>query len=57
MSNRRQRLRKEVIKVWKDNTGSTGLRDTQYNELLDEYKVSNSFASLVWRKAKSDIEA
>jgi hypothetical protein len=55
MASKKQRLRKNIIKVWKDNTGTTNQRDTDYNDLCNKYKVSEAQASLTWPKAHGDI--
>lgn len=55
MASKKQRLRKEIIKVWKDNTGTTGFRDTDYNDLGKKRKASEAQASILWVKARADI--
>lgn len=55
MASKKQRLRNEIIKVWKDNTGSTAFRDTDYNDLGKKRKASESQASILWVKARADI--
>jgi hypothetical protein len=56
MATKRQRIRYDIINtIWVNNVGSTGSRDTDWDDYAKKYNLPDYFGASLWRKARADI--
>ena len=51
----KQRHRYKIKKIWADNVGSTGDRDTDFNTYQGYYNISDAYAAGLYRQMYDDI--
>ncbi len=56
MSKKGQRIRNDMIKIWVDNTGTTGKRDTQANDEQKKYMAPDFYLSNKYPPMKGDVD-
>ena len=52
---KKNKIRNEIIMIWDDTTGSTGTRDTKYDDLESKYHISASNLAILSPTAAADI--
>ena len=52
---KKNKIRQEIIRIWNATTGSTGSRDTKYDDLAAKFHVSDAVLALVSPTAAADI--